>query len=250
MKKVINIFLILILFLAVSCNKEITVDCTITSPDNGQEFYNNEDIQVSVAVDDSNGAIKCVHLYIDDKCYSGISNFPYEFTIPAGDLVPEDHVIKVIAQNIEGIKGETSLNIKIIELHYESPDFVSFSDGLMPISWETAGWYIYPTESTIFIPIAVDFSLFTQADNAYVTTTKTCNYIEFYLMGRGIVNLYIDGALWERIEVGSLVWEMSQYWEKYSYGFPEGFHTFKWEYFPTNYGNRIVGLDEILFKSE
>jgi hypothetical protein len=106
MKKIINIFLV-ILFIAISCHKEKTVDCTIIQPNNGQEFYSDEDIKVSVAVDGSNGAIKCVHLYIDDKCYSGTSNFPYEFTIKAGYLLAGEHLIKTIAQNIEGIKGET-----------------------------------------------------------------------------------------------------------------------------------------------
>lgn len=130
------------------------------------------------------------------------------------------------------------------EAHYESPDFVSFSDGLIPIGWTTIGWVIDPVNG-----YGNSYSLFTRANNAYVTTTKACNYIEFYLRGFGTVNLYIDGFLWKKISVNN--WEGEpQFWKKYMYDLPEGFHSFKWEFFSGIYVlHSCAGLDAILFKT-
>jgi hypothetical protein len=241
MKRIINIFLILIILLAVSCHKEKTVDCKISTPHTGQEFFTDENIKVSVEVDDSKCTIKSVHLYIDNKCYRGTSNFPYEFTIKAGDILPGDRVLKIVAQNMDGIKRETEIAIKVIEPLYESPDFVSFSDGLIPIGWKTLGWFINPKKGYLD-----SFSIFTRADNSYVTTSKTWNYLEFYLMGLGYVNFYIDGALIERFYIHG-DWGLPQLWRKYSYDFPDGFHTFIWEFYATGYSNSCAGLDAISF---
>jgi hypothetical protein len=36
-----------------------------------------------------------------------------------------------------------------------------------------------------------------------------------------------------------------QKWEKYMYDFPEGVHSFKWEFFSSNYARSFAGLDAI-----
>jgi hypothetical protein len=72
------------------------------------------------------------------------------------------------------------------------------------------------------------FSLFTNIDSASVVTTKTCNYIEFYVRAYGEINLYLDDQLWQNIS-HPLTGTYNN-WRKYDYHCPDGFHIFKWEF--------------------
>jgi len=118
----------------------------------------------------------------------------------------------------------------------ESPDFVSFSDGKIPATWQTMAWVVDNT-------VGFDdfFSLKTTEYGAAVMTSKTCNSdincIEFYVRN-GTVNFFIDGVLAKECSVESN-------WTKHSLFLKEGLHTFKWEN-ASYYGN--VYIDAIRFK--
>jgi len=223
MKQAIKFFLALIIFSVFSCHKEPTPEpvCSISNIQDGQEFYENEDIQVKVTVDDRNSVITSVFLYIDNKTFAGTSEFPYNFTIKSGKLVPGIYTLKVIVRNKNGKQSNTSVKITVKEviLDLESPDFVTFSDGKLPTGWITNGWYINPSDGYDDF-----FSLYSNTVDATVTAIKTCNKIEFRLKVKGRINLYLDGELWKK----SLFFSDS--WTKFVYYCPKGCHTFKWEF--------------------
>ena len=243
MSKVINIFFALLIILIVSCNKnKDNYSCTFTSPQDGQEFYENEDISVSIATNDLGS--NTVLLFVDNKCYTGSSDFPCNFTIKAGNLRTGMRKISAIAQNSEGKQSESSVIITVKFANDESPDFVSFFDEKLPVGWKTNGWYISPS-------YAYDdqFYIYTKADNATVTAIKTCSSTNFYLKGLGCIFFYMDNFLVERIFIGN--WNPSssipQKWKKYEYDFPEGLHVFSWKYFSVGEYNAYAGLDAISF---
>jgi hypothetical protein len=241
MNRTFYILLVFTLFLAFSCKKEqkqLPV-CIITHPKAGQEFFEDEDIPVKISAPDDKIFITSVLLYIDGKCYGGTSEFPYNFTVKAGDLALGEHTIKAIATNNEGKQGEASIMIKVNSVHYESPDFVDFSDGKLPMGWKTTGWHINPTKGYD------DFSsLFSRTDSATVITTKTCNYMEFYYTTfRGTINLYVDDVLWETLDLHN--------WGKCAIDIPYGFHSFKWEaLIVPQVGQRVhsANIDNIRFE--
>ena len=252
MNRVFNIFLVFTLFFAVSCKKERLPVCTITHPQDGQEFYEDEDIQIKVVADDDNGFITSVFLFIDNKSYSGTSVFPYNFTVKAGDIVSGIHNIKAVAHNNTGKKGETSVSINVKPCSVESPespDFVTFSNGKIPLGWEKKKWNI-----TYTLGYDDDYSLFTDSDSAIVTTTKTCNYLEFYTRGGSgaIVKFYVDDQLLQEI-IHPIIPEAA-FWKKSSYDLSDGFHTFKWELKDNHRPNALklsfVYMDAIRFETK
>ncbi|MCL2597092.1 MAG: DUF1566 domain-containing protein [Paludibacter sp.] len=120
----------------------------------------------------------------------------------------------------------------------ESPDFVTFSDGKIPNTWQTTTWVIDNTIGADDI-----YSLTTTTDNTAVVTNKTCNsninFVEFYLKGDGKVDFYIDG-------VKRKVCVLTNSWVKHGFYLETGLHTFKWEF-----GNGYqANLDAIRFKTE
>ena len=244
MNRITTIFFVFMTLFIVSCNKnKDNYSCTITYPQDGDEFFEDENIQVCVKTND-NGS-NTVLLFIDDKCYTGSSDFPYGFTIQAGDLLPGTHTIRAEAQNNEGKRSQASVSILVKPAEYESPDSVSFSDGKLPAGWETNGWFMDPTNG-----YDDSFSLFTRADNATVTALKTCSSIEFYLRGGcGDIYFYMDDILIEIIGIGN--WNPNrcspQGWKKYEYSFPENLHTFIWKSFSDPGSNYFAGLDAIRF---
>ena len=246
MNKVINIILAVTLMLVVSCKEDSTLVCTIISPKEGQEFMIDEDIQVSVITDDKNSIVSSVLLYVDNKWFKSSYNFPFHFNIEAGDIFPGMHTIRVTAQNNAEKHVTTSVKIQV-KTENESPDSVSFSNAQLPEEWKTLGWKINRKDG-----VDNQFSLFTHADNATVSTLKTCNYVEFYLKGYGIINLYLDKKKWQTINLGELIADehKCQDWTKYEFECSEGFHIFKWE-FKTDDGYNYfgVGLDAIVFKN-
>jgi len=67
MNKTVNIFLIFSLLFVVSCKKEhAPPTCLITSPQENQEFYENEDIRINVTANGGDSDIAYVHLYINN----------------------------------------------------------------------------------------------------------------------------------------------------------------------------------------
>jgi hypothetical protein len=225
MNRIITIFFAFAILFGVSCNKKKdNYSCHIIHPYNGQEFATNEDIIVDITTSDADRNI--LLLYIDNKCYGATSEAPYQIIVKGHDLTVGKHTLKVVAQNSEGKESEASVVISAKEAIIESPDFVDFSDGELPAGWKTNGWYITPVSGYLD-----SFSLFTRSQKSTVTTLKTCSSIEFYLLGNGIINFYMDDVLVEEIQIG--YWTPVGLWEKYEYGFSEGLHTFAWIYLPS-----------------
>jgi len=244
MKKILNVFLVLALFLAVSCKKE-QFFCNFITPKDGQKFDFGEDIRVKFFTNSTEE--NTLLLYIDDACYKGTSEYPYTITIKAGDITSGKHTLKVVAQNHEGAQSEAAVNITVNEPPIiESPDFVDFTDGQLPSGWQTNAWYVAPVLPNFMLNCP--FSLFTQTDFATVTTQKTCNYVEFYLRGYGLIDFYVDGVLVEQIYKGNEVWYEGLGWEKFGYEFPDGFHNYKWQFHSRATHPSSVNLTAISFK--
>lgn len=270
MKKLSSILLISIFAILFGCTKDNPNDngggnsptnnsaptCSITTPQNGATFAYDENINVSIFAEDSDGTIAKVSLYIDEVGYSEMTAFPYNFTIPSGVMSPGQHTIKAIAKDNGGSNGESSIAITIEEPATESPDFVTFSDGQIPPTWQTASWHMDNTGGYDDI-----YSLKIVGEGS-VMTTKTIQgngQLEFYMKGGGDFysyayqgdhpskKLYIDGAFsysYKKQDVGS--------WTKYTVYLGPGCHTFLWEYsgdfcqidairFTHNCSHRIIG---------
>ena len=207
--------------------------CIITAPQDGATCTYDENINVSVFAEDSDGTIEKVSLYIDNVGYSEMTSFPYNFTIPSGVLSPGAHTIKAIAKDNGGSNGESSVSITIEEPATESPDFVSFSDGQIPPTWQTATWQVDNTGGFDDI-----YSL-KVVDQGSVMTTKTIQgngHLEFYAKSTfgdasdSYLKLYIDGSTsfyYTTEVVGS--------WTKFYVDIPEGFHSFLWEFVGYNH---------------
>lgn len=244
MKKLSSILLIGILAITFGCTKDnptpnpnnggnssetvnASPTCSITTPQNSATFAYDENINVSVFAEDSDGTIVKVSLYIDNVGYSEITTFPYNFTIVSGVMSPGTHTIKAIAKDNGGSNGEASVTITIEEPATESPDFVSFSDGQIPPTWQTASWYIDNTGGYDDI-----YALKVNASGS-VMTTKTIHgngHLEFYAQCYNSwfsydLKLYIDGSTNHYYTT-----ELVGSWTKFVYDLDEGTHTFLWEY--------------------
>jgi len=251
MKKVclllIQAFIALSLALAVGCGKNNDLGgetppgvnqpptCSITNPQNNAQFNMDENISVTVVAEDADGTIAEVQLYVDNVGYDLITVFPYNFTINAGELTPGTHTLKAVAKDDQGAKGEATVNITINQPSTESPDFVSFSDGKIPNTWQTTAWVIDNTVGYDDI-----YSLKATESGVAVITNKTCNssinFIEFYVRN-GTVNFFIDGIKMKECS------SVSNDWTKYGFFLKEGLHTLKWESSSSN-----VNIDAIRFK--
>jgi hypothetical protein len=94
------------------------------------------------------------------------------------------------------------------------------------------------------------YSLFTKKPKSTVTATKKCRDIIFFMKGLGIVNFYVDGKLLHEIWVEYTGWGGGeQDWKPYYFYFPEGLHTFTWEYVDKlqTTSHLGIGLDAITF---
>lgn len=213
--------------------------CIITTPQDGTSFTYDENINVSVFAEDSDGTIEKVSLYIDNVGYSEMTAFPYNFIIVSGVMSPGSHTIKTIAKDNGGSNGESSVTITIEEPATESPDFVSFSDGQIPPTWQTATWQVDNTGGYDDI-----YSLKVVGPGS-VMTTKTIQgngYLEFYAKSTYSLNylsIYIDGST-----LYYYTTEIVGSWTKYIIDLDEGTHTFLWEY---NDSNRTCFIDAIRF---
>ena len=208
--------------------------CSITNPQNNAQFSMDESITVTVVAEDTDGTIAEVQLYIDNVGHSAKTAFPYNFTINAGELAAGAHTLKAVAKDDQGAQGEAAVNITISQPSTESPDFVSFSDGKIPNTWQTTAWVIDNTVGYDDI-----YSLKSTKSDVAVITNKTCNasinYVEFYVRN-GNVNFFIDGE--KRKECSS-----GNDWTQYSLYLKEGLHTLKWESVSSS-----VNIDAIRFK--
>jgi len=107
---------ILVLFsviFAVGCKKDKEPNnppkCSIINPSNGEFFTVNEDVTVAVVAEDSDGFIAEVQLYVDGVSHSGTKESPYNFTIKAGELTAETHILKAVAIDNKDAKTESAV---------------------------------------------------------------------------------------------------------------------------------------------
>ena len=150
---------------------------------------------------------------------------------------PGSHALKVVAKDDQGAKGEATVTITINKPSTESPDFVSFSDGKIPGTWQTTAWVI-----DNIVGFDDIYSLKATESGVAVVTSKTFdayNYVEFYTTGNNFY-FYIDGVRVEPINSSN-----TGNWLQWIYAISPGTHTFKWE---TTSSNKL-NLDAIKFAS-
>ena len=209
--------------------------CSISNPQNNAQFNMDEAISVTVVAEDSDGTIAEVQLYIDDVGHSLKTEFPYNFVINAGELTPGTHTLKAVAKDDYGAKADATVSISINQPSTESPDFISFSDGKIPNTWQTTAWVIDNTVGYDDI-----YSLKATTVDVAVVTNKTItsaiNFVEFYLYGSA--SFFIDGTKVKNCEANNG-------WTKFGFYLEEGVHTLKWQSVSS-----LVNLDAIRFKKE
>jgi hypothetical protein len=189
-----------------------------TTPQDKQKYFKDEEISIKVILADTKDKVFDVQLFVDGILFGEASNSPYYFTIEAGVVLPGKHTIKVTAGGVEALR-----TITVKEANSESDDFVTFTGGIIPPEWTVNNWAISTTSGW-----DDNFSLFTMSPKAQVTTAKKCNKISFYLRGNGTINLYMDGKLFEEIQMN----DSSKYnidWRLYEFSCPRTYHTFIWE---------------------
>ena len=98
-----------------NCKKENQLpSCSITYPNNGDEFEQGDTITISVEADDQDGLIAEVNFYINDIGIFSSNSFPYTFTWNTSGETIGDHIIKVIAKDNEGGSKTDECTISII----------------------------------------------------------------------------------------------------------------------------------------
>jgi len=115
--KGLNFGLIVLAFLFSfsNCKKENQIpSCTITYPDNGDEFEHGDTIAITVEANDNDGLIAEVNFYIDDVGTSSSSTFPYKYNWNTSDETIGNHIIKVIAKDNDGGSKTDDCTILII----------------------------------------------------------------------------------------------------------------------------------------
>jgi len=212
--------------------------CVMINPKNSTEFSIADDVLVTVSAEDSDGSIAEVQLFVNDVQRSSKTASPYNFTINAGELAVGSYTLRAEAIDNQGAKGVSEVvNITIVQPDIESPDFVSFSNGKIPSSWQTTAWFVDNNGGHDDL-----YSLKTTTNNSAVIAKKTfnsnINFVEFWLKGNGIVDFYVDGSKRKACI-------LTDSWVKHGFYFEEGLHTLKWELKGSS-----VNLDAISFKNE
>jgi len=226
MKK--NLFLLGIILIAVftSCNKP-KISCEIIKPLPNSTFELGEVIDISVVVDAENTNISEVQIYLDGAGYQSKIFFPFNFKIYTNNLELGYHTIRAVAIANNDLKSEQTTSFNLVK--YESPDFVSFSDGKFPKGWINEGWIVSSPgfdDDYAIMTTTYYYSYYT------VSAIKTCdaniNCIEFYAKNNieneyypTRLNFYIDNIVKENIL-------LTTSWEKYTFDLPVGEHTFSW----------------------
>jgi hypothetical protein len=242
MKKNLFFLGIILAFIFIGCNKP-QITCDIIKPLPGTTFELGEIIELALNVDVENTTIDVVHVYLDDVGYTKKSFFPFNFTINTENMEKGAHTIRVVAFASNGAKIDKTVSFTLAK--FESPDFVSFSDGKFPKGWTSEGWMITSPG------FDNDFSIRRVQYNNLVSAIKTCDenikFIEFYAKEEepywypSELEFYINGQRIEKIE-------MTESWKKYSFPVPSGEHTFSWRV--PNGSDGYVYLDNIKFYKE
>lgn len=146
MKKIIILISVIAAF--TGCNlfdKSPTVQ--IVSPSNGDVFPFNEDVTVYAEVEDPDGFIHEVRLYVDGAGINSLTTFPYEFVWNTGDSNQGEHTIKVVGEDDQGLESENEVTIIVgqaPEADFAVNDYIHCIDSLIqfndsslysPTSW-------------------------------------------------------------------------------------------------------------------
>ena len=112
---IFGLIVLAFLFSFSSCKKENQLpSCTITYPNNGDEFEPGDTIAISVEANDNDGLIAEVNFYIDDIGIFSSNSFPYGYSWNTLDETIGNHTIKVIAKDNEGGSKTDECTISII----------------------------------------------------------------------------------------------------------------------------------------
>jgi len=233
-----NIIIVLLLFIAFSCSDPIPT-VIVTSPQDGEEYFRDKDIEIKVILTDTKGKVFTVQLFVNNVFFRELSEAPYHFTIKAGEFPPGEHTITVQAGGGEKVFRK----ITIHKAAAESSDFVTFSNGEIPQEWIVNNWWVNKSEG-----FDDNFSLTAFSPKAQAKTSKTCNRILFYLKGESRINLHLDGKLWKTIDNSSDTKKstITQEWKQYEFSCERMYHTFVWEFV----GGNAVSLDAIRFYND
>ena len=240
MKKTLILLGLAIVIALCGCNKP-KLTCKIISPKDGAEVAIHKDLVVIVEATDTKSTVTLVTVSLDNIPYPGTLTEPYTTTIPYQLLTLGKHTIKALAVNKEGAQEETSITINIVESNAgdenESPSFVNFANGIVPISWKTSTWVI---ENALGFDDY--YSLRADKPISILTTNKTMSnpsYVEFHTRGNDF-DLFIDGV---KVQPLSSATTSVPNWKKWIYAFEKGKRTFRWE----NTMGQVVYLDNITF---
>ena len=214
-----------------------TPTCHISSPRNAQEFTGNENMIVKVFSRNENKQNPVIHLFIDNILYGAAKSSLCGFSIRTGELTPGSHLLKAVVVDNEGKKATDSIFIFIQQPIIESPDFVNFSAGKIPASYNASLWYVDTTSG-----YDDDYSLKAIYTGTAVSIFKTCDqtssFVEFYLKGNGTIDFFID-------DNKKKVCVLTDKWIKHGFHIEPEEHSFRWEF-----SGIEVNLDAIRFKQE
>jgi hypothetical protein len=215
---------VLALLFLTSCSKP-KVTCEIVSPTPNTTFQLGDVIEIIVEAGASNTTVSEVQIYLDNVGYENRTDFPYIFQIETYNLKEGVHTIRAVALAEDGTKDEATVSFVLAK--FESPDFVTFSEGKFPQGWKIgAGW-------AIFSPgFDDDFCIkrsphWDDELSAIKTSNEDINCIEFYAKDDMYnwtsteISFYIDYHL-----IGTI--RLTKSWEKYTFDMLPGEHTYRW----------------------
>ncbi|MCL2247023.1 MAG: Ig-like domain-containing protein [Lentimicrobiaceae bacterium] len=223
MKRTFFFIGIIVIFFFAACNKP-KVTCEIISPLPNTTFELDDIIELVVNADATNTTILEVQVYLDNVGYASKEKFPYNFQINTYNLEEGTHTIRAVAIAEDGTNSEAKVSFILVK--YESPDFVTFSNGQFPLGWKKGAWQIFSPG------FDDDYSIRTfSAAWGELTTIKTGNAdidcIEFYAKDdienwySTELSFYIDDHLIKTIK-------LAKSWEKYTFEMQQGVHTYRW----------------------
>ncbi|MCL2167862.1 MAG: Ig-like domain-containing protein [Lentimicrobiaceae bacterium] len=236
MKKLLLLLALSMLIVMSGCKKNKPPTCTIISPKDGAELSITDDIIVNVNAKDPDGSIVTVNVYFDNLQYGAAVTEPYMATIPSAVLTQGKHTIKAVAIDNEAAQTEASITVNIGDggNETESPNFVTFTSGVIPVSWKTNTW-----EVDVAMGYDDNYSLRSNNPIASVITNKTINntgYVEFFTYGSSF-DLFIDN-----VKAQAFSEDQADSWKKWVYTFNKGTHSFRWEV-----NGAVVYIDAITF---
>jgi hypothetical protein len=239
MKKTMLLVGVILAFIIIGCHKP-QISCKIVKPTPNATFEIGDVIDLALTVDVENTTIDEVQIYLDEVGYVKKSFFPFNFQIHTKDMEPGTHTIKALAIANNGVKAEETVSFNVKK--YETPNFVSFSDGKFPKGWIPGNWHISSPGFDDGYCARVSYY-----SGGTLSTVKTCNgninCIEFYAKGGSSYWSYpslgfvVDGVITD-------IQLTTESWEKYTFDIPAGEHTFMWVYLS---GDTDIYLDAIKF---